>query len=210
VERTSSAQQQDAAAARLLRFWVLLGLLQLLAALGAPYAVELRAALVVLGTLRGKDGGPVIERCFDLVARPVMSRHVPRAARFLLAYLHAVVDALAPLLRSLLALAAFVCTPFARTDSLLELEAGLAQASADLEVERGARRRIEAAAALNSGAPGAAAASVVAAAAAAAAASEDDDDAFSRVAGATDFLDDAEVAARAASAAPPAMRSRNG
>ena len=36
------------------------GLLQLAAALGAPYAVELRAALVVLGTLRGRAGGPVL------------------------------------------------------------------------------------------------------------------------------------------------------
>jgi hypothetical protein len=193
VERLSSAEQQDAAAARLLRFWVLFGTLHLLAGLGVPYAVELRAALAVLGLLRARDGGPLVDRGFELFARPLMSRHVPRAARFLLAYAHAVVDALAPLLRSLLALAAFACTPFATTESLLELEAGLARAGAEIEAERAARRRIEAAAtaALEARAAG----TQAAADGGGESAVGEDEDEF-RVPGATDFLDADEVASR--------------
>ena len=193
VERLSSAEQQDAAAARLLRFWVLFGTLHLLAGLGVPYAVELRAALAVLGLLRTRDGGPLVDRGFELFARPLMSRHVPRAAHFLLAYAHAVVDALAPLIRSLLALAAFACTPFATTESLLELEAGLARAGAEMEAERAARRRIEAAAtaALEARAAGAQAG----AAAEEGAAGGEEEDEF-RVPSATDFLDADEVASR--------------
>jgi hypothetical protein len=173
---------------------VLFGTLHLLAGLGVPYAVELRAALAVLGLLRTRDGGPLVDRGFELFARPLMSRHVPRAARFLLAYAHAVVDALAPLLRSLLALAAFACTPFATTESLLELEAGLARAGAEMEAERAARRRIEAAATAALGAR-AGGAQAGAAAEEGAAGGEEEDELF-RVPGATDFLDADEVASR--------------
>jgi len=199
LDRRSGADEAAEVASRLLRFWVLFAMLHLGAALGVPYAVELRAVLVLLATLREQDGGPLIERAFAVAARPALGRFAPRAARFLLAYLHFVVDAAAPVLRALLALAAHACAPFASTAALLALENGLQQASVELAAERALRRSIE----LRGGGGGGGGAASAGAGAgagpdAADGAGASDEGVFEPADG--DFLDDDELQSRAAAA----------
>jgi hypothetical protein len=142
-ERASGAEAAGQAAERVLRFWVLFGLLHLLTSLGIPYAFEFRAVIVILGMIPSRIGGPAIERIFLFLAKPIMSRLLPRASRYLLVYFHALIASLSPLLRSLFEAIVSLVTPLSRTEALLGLEMGLKNASNGLSQERRTRRRLE-------------------------------------------------------------------
>jgi hypothetical protein len=142
-ERASGAEAAGQAAERVLRFWVLFGLLHLFTSLSVPYAFELRAVIVVLGTIPSRIGGPAIERIFLLLAKPILSRLLPRVSKYLLIYFHALVASISPLLRTLFEGLVAIITPLARTEALLDLEIGLKNASAELSQERRTRRRLD-------------------------------------------------------------------
>jgi len=142
-ERASGAEAAGQAAERVLRFWVLFGLLHLLTSLGVPYAFEFRAVIVILGTIPSRIGGPAIERIFLLLAKPIMSRLLPRASKYLLVYFHALIASISPLLRTLFETIVTLITPLSRTEALLGLEIGLKNASHGLSQERRTRRRLE-------------------------------------------------------------------
>ena len=142
-ERASGAEAAGQAAERVLRFWVLFGLLHLLTSLCVPYAFEFRAVIVMLGTIPSRIGGPAIERIFLLLAKPIMSRLLPRASKYLLVYFHALIASISPLLRTLFETIVTLITPLSRTEALLGLEIGLKNASNGLSQERRTRRRIE-------------------------------------------------------------------
>jgi hypothetical protein len=153
LEREGLSAAADQKTARLLHFYVLFGLLHLLAAYGVPYAVDLRALVVVLGVLPGDAGGPALARAFTLVATPVFGRHVRRLIGWFASYGVAAVNASSPTVRAALAYAVHAAVPYAPTRDLLGLEAALKGSRADLTVERRARRKAE----LRAGAGGAAA-----------------------------------------------------
>jgi threonine dehydrogenase-like Zn-dependent dehydrogenase len=76
----------QAASLELLKAWVLVGLLTAAAAVGLPYAAELRAVLVVVAAVGAAPAATApraaVDRAFRALAPPVLGRAVPRALRW--------------------------------------------------------------------------------------------------------------------------------
>lgn len=140
MERTSLLQNNAHSVETLLKFWVLLGLVQLCSTIGIWYSVEIRTMLVVFGALPAAYSREWLERAFRMTATPLMTRVIPALKSSLRNHAYAVLDVLSTPYRRLLSLVILYSSQHASTEELLSTERALGREQALLAQARKTRR----------------------------------------------------------------------